>query len=112
MKLAYTIFYSRDPVAAASFYNDLLGVQTLDIAPDFVSLSLSNCILGIKLSSEPREVPGAQTIIFEVDDIDGEYERLKDKAAIATPLNAAAWGKNFALSDPDGNKIEFVAAGS
>lgn len=112
MKLAYTIFYSRDPVAAASFYTDLLGVHALDVSPDFASLGLSNCVLGIKRSSEPREVPGAQTIIFEIDDIDGEYERLKDKAVIVTPLNAADWGKNFALSDPDGNKVEFVAAGS
>ncbi|WP_157269876.1 VOC family protein [Azohydromonas aeria] len=110
MKLAYSILYSRDADAAARFYVGLLGLRVLDASPEFVSLALPNCILGIKRSAEPREIPGSQTIILAVDDIEGVYARLMGQATVTTPLNAADWGRNFAIADPDGNKVEFVDA--
>lgn len=109
MKLAYAILYTADLNRAVSYYRESLDLRVIEISDAFASLSLDNCILGIKVSSEPREVPGAQTVILSSAKIQALYERVLGSGGdLVTPMNNAEWGRNFAIADPDGNKVEFV----
>ncbi|MFJ3648470.1 VOC family protein [Streptomyces murinus] len=59
-----------------------------------------------------RDQPAAGVIIaFTVDDLDAEYERLKNEGAPVTmPLREEPWGERlFQITDPNGVVIQLVA---
>jgi len=53
------------------------------------------------------------TLMFEVDNADAEYERLKNtdiNIVFTSPPTAYPWGvKAFSFKDPDGNNIDFLS---
>jgi uncharacterized glyoxalase superfamily protein PhnB len=67
--------------------------------------------LGIKKADAEREIPGAQTVIIRVDDVEDLYESLLTKVEIYKDLTEQDWGTNFAILDSDKNKVEFVEIG-
>lgn len=109
-----------DPVASASFVKEHFGF-TEEMADDgFVSLSRSDA--GFNLiylrtglpSFKPEHMRGHAAdgllIVFVVDDIDGEYARLRDEGvAITTPLQTEPWGERFfQVTDPNGVVLQLV----
>ena len=54
---------------------------------------------------------GGFTLEFEVDDVDAEYERLKQKdVPIVKPPTTQPWGwRSVWFRDPDGNIVNFCA---
>ena len=61
------------------------------------------------LWKEGSAEPGANRtayLEFQVEDIDAEYERLKDKVALVHELKTMPWGnKTFQFRDPEGTAV-------
>ena len=57
-----------------------------------------------------REAAGPGTLlVFVVDDIDAEWERLRDLVPIATAIETEPWGERyFQVLDPNGIVIQLV----
>jgi predicted enzyme related to lactoylglutathione lyase len=110
MRTAYTIFYTEDIERITNFYRDTLGLEIEELRQNsFVSFKLENGLLGIKNKVEEREIPGSQTIIVSVNNIDEIYKEFKEKDLIwYKDLIKQDWGTNFAILDPDGNKFDVV----
>jgi len=49
-------------------------------------------------------------VVFVVDDVDGEYARLREEGvAITTPIETEPWGERFfQVTDPNGVTIQLV----
>lgn len=54
-------------------------------------------------------VPSAARFNFSVADVDGLWERLKDRVTVIEPLHDTPYGmRKFTIADPDGNQLGFV----
>lgn len=111
MKLDSAVLYSNDIEAVTKFYKDVIGLE-LDYRrrDQFVSFKFSNGVrLGIKKAIEKREKPGAQTFFIGVDNVKEIYEKMKKKNVnFYKELTEQSWGTEFAILDPDKNKVEFL----
>jgi predicted enzyme related to lactoylglutathione lyase len=86
-----------------------LGLEFAFGDEKFVAFKLGDALLGIKISEYEREIPGHQTIILDVENVWELYESSRNKGIkIYKELSSEDWGDNFAILDPDGNKIEFT----
>lgn len=111
MNLHSAVFYSNDLGSVVPFYTEKLGFRVEYQQDDkFVSFIFPNgARLGIKKKVEDREIPGAQTVFIEVDQIENLYEKIKNEGIkILKELVIQDWGKNFSILDPDNNKVQFV----
>lgn len=108
-----------DPEASAAFVRDHFGFQQEMAADGFVSLSRPDA--GFNLiylrtglpTFKPAGAAGAAgglLVVFVVDDIDGEYERVRGEGVeITTPLETEEWGERFfQVTDPNGVVIQLV----
>ena len=112
MKLDSAVFYTNDLEKAIEFHRDVIGFEVEYIQEGrFVSFIFPNgAKLGIKQRKEEREIPGHQTAFIEVENVEDLFGELKSKGIeMYKELTALeGFGKNFAILDPDKNKIEFV----
>lgn len=110
----------NDVKASATFVKQHFGFSEEMSADGFVSLSRQeagfNLIFlqtGLK-SFKPAHMCEHQAdgllIVFVVDDIDGEYERLQAEGVpITTPIETEPWGERFfQVTDPNGVVIQLV----
>jgi predicted enzyme related to lactoylglutathione lyase len=108
MKLAYGIFYTNDLRAISKYYTDVLGFEIAFGDDTFIAFKVGDALLGIQRKLIDREMPGHQTAIILVDNVDEWYKELKEKGVIIfSEITNAEWGRNFSILDPDGNRIEF-----
>jgi catechol 2,3-dioxygenase-like lactoylglutathione lyase family enzyme len=108
-----------DPDASAAFAEHHLGFRREMAADGFVSLSrpdagcnliyLRTGLETFKPASMRGDVDGV-LVVFVVDDVDAEHERLlREGVAITTPLETEPWGERFfQVSDPNGVVVQFV----
>ncbi len=112
MNLDTAVFYTNNISKITEFYRDVLDFNLeYQDSNRYVSFIFpSGAKLGIKKKDKERESPGAQTVIISVEsNIEALYKTLRDKKiTIYKELTAQEWGKNFAILDPDKNKVEFV----
>ncbi|MCA9377077.1 VOC family protein [Candidatus Dojkabacteria bacterium] len=111
MNIDTTIFYTNSIKVIVNFYVERLGFQLKDRFGDkFASFQFDKGpILGIKQSSEPREVPGYQTVLLHIEDIEAKFEDCVRKGIrISKTITDETWGMEFSIFDPDGNKVVFV----
>jgi predicted enzyme related to lactoylglutathione lyase len=110
MKLDTSIFYTDNLEKTIDFYQKKLNLKLEAKQGEmYASFVLEDqARLGIKKATEEREKPGYQTIILEVENIEDLYNKFKESVEIYKELSTQSWGKNFAILDPDKNKIEFV----
>ncbi|MET9212230.1 MULTISPECIES: VOC family protein [unclassified Nocardia] len=109
-----------DPQASATFLIDHLGFTEQMAADGFVSLQRPDAGMNViylrtGLSTfKPARIAGSAgdgtLVVFVVDDIDAEYERLRAAGVpIETPIETEEWGERyFQLSDPNGIVIQLV----
>jgi catechol 2,3-dioxygenase-like lactoylglutathione lyase family enzyme len=58
--------------------------------------------------AHPPSAPGGLHVAVQVDDIDGEYARLRDAGVDVSELSSQPWGeRNFSFHDPDGYEWSF-----
>jgi uncharacterized glyoxalase superfamily protein PhnB len=115
MKLASTRLIAADIKAMVTFYEMVTGLRAEWLAPVFAEIVTSAATLAIgavetvALWKEGSAEPGANRtayIEFQVEDIDGEYERLKDKVPLVHELKMMPWGnKTFQFRDPEGTAV-------
>lgn len=115
MKLASTRLIAGDIKAMVAFYETVTGVQAQWLAPVFAEIETPAATLAIgsvetvALWKEDSAEPGANRtacLEFQVEDIDVEYERLKDKVPLVHALKMMPWGnKTFQFRDPEGTAV-------
>jgi catechol 2,3-dioxygenase-like lactoylglutathione lyase family enzyme len=110
----------EDPEASASFATDHLGFTRAMAADGFVSLSRPDAgfnLIYLRTGLEtfkPPALAGRRAdgllVVFEVDDVDSEHDRLvREGVAITTPLETEPWGERyFQVTDPSGVVVQFV----
>jgi catechol 2,3-dioxygenase-like lactoylglutathione lyase family enzyme len=109
-----------DVVASADFLMEHFTFKEVMAADGFVSLSRDDAgfnliFLRTGLSTfKPEYLQGRRAdgllVIFEVEDVDGEYARLQGEGvSITTPIETEAWGERFfQVTDPNGITIQLV----
>jgi len=121
MKIALTSIPVHDPVAAFKFYTEVLGFQKRLYMPEaglaiVVSPEEPN---GTGLLLEPNGNPisrnwqegvynaGLPIIVFGVDDVQQEYEKLKARGVVfKKPPVKTEWGIEAVLEDTCGNYVQ------
>ncbi len=109
-----------DPQASASFLSEHFGFAPHMAADGFVSLSRPDAGFNVIYLAtglptfKPAALAGRRAdgllVVFEVDDIDVEYERLRRaEVEITTPIATEAWGERFfQVTDPCGVVVQLV----
>jgi len=115
MKFASTRLIASDIKAMVSFYEMVTGLTAEWLAPVFAEIITPAATLAIgsaetvALWKEGSAEPGANRtayIEFQVQDIDADYERLKDKVPLVHELKVMPWGnKTFQFRDPEGTAV-------
>jgi uncharacterized glyoxalase superfamily protein PhnB len=119
MKLVGICLITKDVPALADFYAKVLGVKAEgnDVHAELSTEGAGIAIFSVEgmESMAPRSMQGAGrgsfTTMFEVEDVDAEYERLKALGVeFVMPPTTHPWGaRSFWFRDPDGNIVDFFA---
>jgi uncharacterized glyoxalase superfamily protein PhnB len=115
MKFASTRLIATDIKGMVAFYETVTGLSADWLAPVFAEIVTPAATLAIggaetvALWKEGSAEPGANRtayIEFQVEDIDAEYERLRDKVQLVHELKMMPWGnKTFQFRDPEGTAV-------
>ncbi len=110
----------RDEAASARFLESHFGFQQEMAAPGFVSLTRPDVgfnVIYLKLglsTFKPERLRDRSAdgllLVFVVDDVDLEYERLRTEGlTFETPIETEPWGERyFQVADPNGVVIQLV----
>ena len=102
------------------FYEQITGISAIRYTPDFAEMKTPNTTLAIG-STKTLQFFGGESVAqpaesrtaiieFLVDDVDKEFERLKDflSSKIVQEPTVMPWGnKSLLFRDPDGNLVNF-----
>ncbi|PSR58186.1 glyoxalase [Nocardia sp. MDA0666] len=109
-----------DPEASAIFLSTHFGFTVEMSADGFVSLARPDAGFNVILlrtgleTFKPARIAGTAgqglLVVFTVDDIDAEYERVRAEGVeIVTPIETEPWGERyFQAIDPNGIVIQLV----
>ena len=115
--LDYVILYVADLDRALGFYRTLLGVEGERRSETYAEILLANAKLGFYLRDALPDLigrPGGSgpeaEVVFVVDDVDGEADRLRVAGVrILTGPVDRPWGhRTLHLEDPDGHVVELA----
>lgn len=115
MIFASTRLIAADMAAMVSFYEQVTRTKAQWLAPVFAEIVLPGAVIAIggaetvALFKEGSAEAGAnRTAIIElrVDDVDAEFERLKDQVEVVHGPKLLPWGNRSAqLRDPEGTIV-------
>lgn len=115
MKFASARIIAADIKQMVAFYEMVTKRQAQWLAPVFAELVLPGATLAIgAVETVPLWHPGSaepqsnRTVLleFQVDDIETEYDRLKDRVTLVHELKTMPWGnRTFQFRDPEGNAV-------
>ena len=123
MKIALTSVFVDNPLSAHTFYTETLGFVSKMLIPEanLAIVASPEDPSGTGLLLEPNDNPIAKTyqeaifksglpvIIFSVQDINKEYERLKNLGVIFKKApTKAEWGIETVFNDTCGNFIQLA----
>ena len=121
MKIALTSVFVHDPIEAFKFYTEVLGFTSKMYMPEanLAIVASPEDPDGTGLLLEPNDNPIAKTyqqaiykagipvIVFSADDIQLEYERLKERGVIFKKApTKTEWGTEAIFEDTCGNLIQ------
>lgn len=115
MKLASVRLLAADIKAMVSFYEQVTGRSAKWLAPVFAEIPTPGATLAIGSaetvalwqpgSGEPGKNRTAY-LEFQVEDVEAQFERLKDRVNLVTGLKTMPWGnRTFQFRDPEGNAV-------
>src|ERR1700728_1481203 len=110
MKFASTRLIAADIKGMVAFYETVGGLSPVfaEIVTPAATLAIGSAET-VALWKEGSAEPGGNRtayIEFQVEDIDAEYERLKDKVPLVHELKTMPWGnKTFQFRDPEGTAV-------
>ncbi len=115
MEMAGTCLHTNNVPRLAGFYAGVLGVKAdgndVHAALEEARLAIWNPgdIDNDKFQTSQRFL----TLMFEVEDVDKEYARLKNldmEIEFTFPPTTQPWGvRAFGFQDPDGNNVNFLS---
>lgn len=107
MELTYVVIHTPDVETVRDWYQTHLGLEPDWDTADFVRLSGDGgAALGIHRGPTP-ERPGEIQLHFEVQDVDAEYDRLRDTVEFSDPPHDTDWGYRVtSTEDPIGHTVE------
>ena len=115
MRLASTRLIAGDIKGMVSFYEMVTDLPAQWLAPVFAEIVTPVATLAIgsletvALWDEGSAQAGANRtalLEFQVDDIEADYHRLKDKVALVHELKTMPWGnRTFQFRDPEGTAV-------
>lgn len=109
-----------DPEASAGFLEQRFGFEREMAADGFVSLARSDAGFNLvflragletfKPRNRAEQTANGLLVVFVVDAIDAEYERLVSAGVpILTPIETEPWGERyFQVEDPNGVIVQLV----
>jgi len=110
-QLSAVTLVTADMARAVAFYESI-GFERLYGGPDaeFTSYRVGGGYLNLQLDAESAPVPVWGRVIFWVDDVDDQYQRVIELGyATGTEPADAPWGERyFHLRDPDGHELSFA----
>ena len=117
MKLASVRLIAGDIRRMVDFYELVLERKADWLAPVFAEIVTPAATLAIgavetvALWKAGSAEPGANRtayLEFQVDDIDAEFERLRDEVDLVHELKTMPWGnRTFQFRDPEGSAVSF-----
>ena len=117
MKLASIRLIAADIRQMVAFYEMVTGQEAEWLAPVFAEIVTPAATLAIgaaetvALWQEGSAEPAANrtaVLEFQVDDIETEYARLKDKVPLVHGIKTMPWGNaTFQFRDPEGTAVSF-----
>ncbi|GGF24833.1 glyoxalase [Youhaiella tibetensis] len=115
MKLASVRLVAADIKALVAFYETLTGKEAEWLAPVFAEIVTPSAALAfgtadtVALFKEGSAEPAANRsaiIEFQVEDVDAEYERLKNELEAVMAPKVMPWGNRAAqFRDPEGTLV-------
>ena len=105
-KFGFVVEYVKDIEASKQFYVDVLGLQVEREHPTYVQFETFAIA-----SDEPLGGEAEEEVFWIVDDAEGAFSSLKEKAEICLPMKQVPFGKVFGVRDLDGRPryiLEFV----
>jgi catechol 2,3-dioxygenase-like lactoylglutathione lyase family enzyme len=119
MKFASVCLITKNVPALVSFYTDVLGVEAqgddehAELRTRGAGLTIFSTAGMERMAPSSMQDAGSGSVIlmFEVDDVDAEYVRLKDLGVgFVKPPQTHPWGSSSVwFRDPDGNVIDFYS---
>jgi uncharacterized glyoxalase superfamily protein PhnB len=108
-----------DVDASAAFLSKHFGFQTEMAQPGFVSLARDDVGFNViflqvglatfRPTSHAAAAGPGLLLVFVVDDIEAQWERLRSRVTVATPIQTEPWGERFfQVLDPNGIVIQLV----
>jgi uncharacterized glyoxalase superfamily protein PhnB len=115
MKFASVRLIASDIKGMVGFYEMVMAQKADWLAPVFAEIVTPGATLAIgaeetvKLWKEGSARPGANStayLEFQVEDIDAEFVRLKDRVTLVHEMKTMPWGnKTFQFRDPEGTAV-------
>jgi uncharacterized glyoxalase superfamily protein PhnB len=122
MKFASVRIIAADIGPMVAFYEMVTGIEAQWLAPAFAEIVMPGATLAIgavetvALWKEGSAVPAANrslVIELQVEDIQSEYDRLKDHAPLVHELKTMPWGNaTFQVRDPEANAVSLYMPAS
>lgn len=117
MKLASARLIAADITAMVNFYEMVTSTPAQWLAPVFAEIVTPSATVaigaqetvGLFMEGSAESGKNRTAILeFQVDDIDAEYERLKEHVSILRGIQMMPWGnRTFQFRDPEGTLVAF-----
>ncbi|HEX7815065.1 VOC family protein [Dyella sp.] len=122
MKFASTRLIVEDIQAMAAFYEQVTEQKAQWLAPVFAEIVTEGAVIALgsaetvllfkEGSAEPR-ANRSSIIELRVDDVDAQFERLKDAVNVVHEPKLMPWGNKTAqFRDPEGNLVSLFTPAS
>ncbi len=111
MKLRCINIVSQAPADLTAFYEKVFAAKATELVPGRWELKIGDVTLVFTYTSGNVVVPADSCgLEFEVENVDGEYERMLSAGIeiSAAPVTYPWKWRAFAVNDPDGNNLDFV----
>ncbi len=112
MKLGHIKLGVSDLKRSLEWYSQILGFEVDSCwpkeNPNYYDFKGSGAAFSIGQAEHGGIYHGGRTN-FEVEDVDGLWERLKDKVTVVEAIWDTPWGtRKFTIADPDGSELGFT----
>jgi catechol 2,3-dioxygenase-like lactoylglutathione lyase family enzyme len=118
IRFANPVVFVKEIETSKRFYTEIVGLTIIQDAKVFIlfedhfsihqARELVNTIFGEDQESA-LELQGRENLLlyFESDNLEGIFERIKDRVSLIHPIEQQAWGqKVFRFYDPDRHIVE------
>ena len=105
-----THYWTKDMDASVAFYRDVLGLnRRRQMGEDWAEFDVAGTTVALHGTREGHAPPqDGATIVFEVDDLEGEMNALRGKGVTfeGEVAEVPGYGRFIAFRDPDANLIQ------